>query len=362
MDNLYNQRVINANSVYSGFFLDAKMLYLYYFNQLPSLNYINGLDAEKAFKAFNEKFGSRIVRVHQYSWYKHKGKKYQFDLTLIIMDNECLVEFDDNYCEIWHNGKQQAFIDEVTATVYAFKGRRKREPLEINLIVSADNKLELKSMEIKRTKLDLGLYYNDDFSEVDQIIRKRLAQKKDKGIVLLHGLPGTGKTTYLRYLINRVKKRVLFFSPSIAGDLMNPDFIQLLINNPDTVLIIEDAENVIMDRKLNPGSSVSNLLNISDGLLADFLNIQLICTFNKSLTLIDEALMRKGRLIARYEFGKLATSQAQRLSDHLGFKTVINRPMTIAEIANQHEKQQEATRMEVIGFRRHLIDTTHSLA
>jgi len=138
--------------------------------------------------------------------------------------------------------------------------------------------------------------------------------------------------------------------------------MDLLIDNPDSVLVIEDAENIIMDRKHSSGSSVSNLLNISDGLMADFLNIQLICTFNNSLTLVDEALLRKGRLIAKYEFGKLAVSQSQRLSNHLGFDTVITKPMTIAEIANQHEKQQSAPRMEVIGFRRHLTDTTHSLA
>ena len=137
---------------------------------------------------------------------------------------------------------------------------------------------------------------------------------------------------------------------------MNPDFIELLIDNPNTVVIIEDAENIIMDRKINNGSAVSNLLNISDGLLADFLNVQLICTFNNSLTLIDSALMRKGRLIAKYEFGKLGIAKAQQLSNHFGFDTAIDRPMTIAEIANQHEKEQKADRIEVIGFRKSLIE------
>jgi SpoVK/Ycf46/Vps4 family AAA+-type ATPase len=99
---------------------------------------------------------------------------------------------------------------------------------------------------------------------------------------------------------------------------MNPEFIELLIDNPNTVVIIEDAENIIMDRRTTGGSSVSNLLNISDGLLADFLNVQLICTFNSSLTMIDSALMRKGRLIAKYEFGKLSREKAQALSTHFG--------------------------------------------
>jgi len=192
---------------------------------------------------------------------------------------------------------------------------------------------------------------------VDAIVQKRLRQKKDKGIVLLHGLPGTGKTSYLRYLIGKIKKRVLFVSPNVAGNLMNPEFIELLIDNPNTVLVIEDAENIIMDRRTTGSSSVSNLLNISDGLLADFLNVQLICTFNSSLTMVDSALMRKGRLIAKYEFGKLSVRKGQRLSDHFGFDTTITKPMTVAEIANQHEKEQVTNKIEVFGFhKRELIE------
>lgn len=319
---------------------------------LPSLSFMNQVDGEKAFGVFKERYAGLIMNVHQYRWYKTKRKGYQFDKTVIVLSNNCIVEFDDDYCEIMHDGKQESFVADVTELVNKFKERQRRQPLEINLIVQNRSSLELKAMEIKRTKLDLDLFYEDDFKETDETIRKRLSQKNDKGIVLLHGLPGTGKTTYLRYLVGKIKKRVLFLSPSVAGNLMNPDFIELLIDNPNTVLIIEDAENIIMDRKHNSGSAVSNLLNISDGLLADFLNVQLICMFNSSLTMVDSALMRKGRLIAKYEFGKLGISKAQRLSEHFGFDSMINQPMTIAEIANPHEKVQQIEKMEVIGFRR----------
>lgn len=161
-------------------------------------------------------------------------------------------------------------------------------------------------------------------------------------------------TTYLRYLIGKTKKRVLFLSPNVAGNLMNPDFLDMLIDNPNTILVIEDAENIIMDRR-NSSSAVSNLLNISDGLLADFLNVQLICTFNSSLTLIDSALLRQGRLIAKYEFGKLGIEKGQRLSNHLGFDKTIDRPMTVAEISAQNEPFFETKQVNVIGFRREMM-------
>ena len=287
MDNLFDWKMIGTNDLFDDYFLNEKAVYLYYFNTLPSNYYIGDIEGEKAFDVFKERFGGRIKQIFQYRWYDARKKRERFGRTLLVLDNECLVQFDTNYCDIWHNGRQTEFILAVTAMVNPFKERKRREPLEVNLVVQGRQNLELKGMEIKRTRLDIGLFYGEEFKAVDELIRKRLNARKDKGIVLLHGMPGAGKTTYLRYLIGKIKKRVLFLSPSVAGNLMNPEFIQLLTHNPDSVLIIEDAENVIMDRKLTQASSVSNLLNISDGLLADFLNVQLICTFNSPLTLID---------------------------------------------------------------------------
>lgn len=355
MDSSNISTTMNNINVFDNRFLSAKNLYMHYFGTLPNLNYIGFVDEEKAYNAFKEKHNESIKHVHQYHWFEHKKKKYQFDKTMVVMQHNFLIEFDDAYCYILHDGKQNELLEEVTKLAKQFKERQRRQPLEINLIVKDGQGLDLKSMEIKRTKLDLDLYYEDDFKTIDETIRTRLNKKKDKGIVLLHGLPGTGKTTYLRYLIGKIKKRILFLSPNVAGNLMDPSFVEMLIDNPDTVLIIEDAENIIMDRRNSYDSSVSNLLNISDGLMADFLNVQIICTFNSALTLVDSALLRKGRLIAKYEFGKLSVSKAQRLSKHLGFDTMINRPMTVAEISNQHEKDVHIKQVQVIGFRREEI-------
>lgn len=352
MENLFQQKVIHANNLFDENYISSKLLFLHLFNALPGITLVRSIQGEKAFWTVNSAFSDSIEKILKSESYGQGGKERSFDRTLIVMKNNCILEFDDWYCEILHDGHDEAFVQSIVAMIAKFKEPNRRKPLEINLIVQNRSGLDLKALEIKRTKLDLNLFYEDNFKETDAVIRQRLKKQQDKGIVLLHGLPGTGKTTYLRYLIGQIKKRVLFVSPSVAGNLMNPDFIQLLIDNPNSVLIIEDAENIIMDRRTSHDSSVSNLLNISDGLLSDFLNVQLICTFNSSLTLIDEALMRKGRLIARYEFGKLGVAKAQRLSNHLGFNTMVNRPMSIAEIANQHERTESSQRVEVMGFRR----------
>ena len=125
--------------------------------------------------------------------------------------------------------------------------------------------------------------------------------------------------------------------------------------NRNSVFVIEDAENIVVDREKDGHSPVSALLNISDGLLSDCLNIHIICSFNTDISKIDSALMRKGRLIAKYEFGKLSCEKAQRLSNHLKLQQTITQPMTIAEIANPNEKAIVVERNEIMGFRRQEI-------
>lgn len=71
--------------------------------------------------------------------------------------------------------------------------------------------------------------------------------------------------------------------------------------------------------------------------------------------MVDSALMRKGRLIAKYEFGKLNVDKSQQLSNHLGFKTTVKYPMTVAEITNQNEKTFEPKAIQVLGFRRDAV-------
>ena len=65
---------------------------------------------------------------------------------------------------------------------------------------------------------DLKLHYGDDFPEMHEDLLETLQEKDSTGITFLHGLPGTGKTYYLRYLINEIKDKSLIYVPP---DLVN---------------------------------------------------------------------------------------------------------------------------------------------
>lgn len=339
-------------SFFENNYIDVKQFYLDRFETAPCISFINDVDAGKIFQYIKSGKAGKVLFTHQRNFYNWQRNQKEFSRTIFTLAGKVMIELGSEYAEILYNSDNYKYANDLMEVLVTYKAAGKEEEYEINIITQNNGGLELKQLDVKPTQLDIGLYYNDDFKEVDTIIKERLAKENDKGIILLHGLPGTGKTTYLRHLIGSINKRVLFVSPAVAGNLMNPEFIDLLIDNPNAVLIIEDAENIILDRKFSGNSSVSNLLNLSDGLLSDCLNVQLICTFNSEISLVDSALMRKGRLIARYEFGKLDTEKAQQLACHLKSDKIITRPMTLAEITHAEEKEFEIEKVEVLGFRR----------
>lgn len=219
-------------------------------------------------------------------------------------------------------------------------------------MMSGSSHFYFEKFDIKPPKIELSLNYNDDFEEIDKLINQELSKKDNKGIVILHGASGTGKTFYIRHLINNLKKQKLYIPPNLAEQIASPSFINVLEDNSNSILIIEDAENILEKRSAHSGSAVSNLLNLSDGLLADCFNIQIICTFNSPLANIDEALLRKGRLIAQYEFKELEIHKAQKLSNSLGNTDIINKPMTLSEVYNLKSETGVKVAKKKMGFGR----------
>jgi len=206
---------------------------------------------------------------------------------------------------------------------------------EIGIIGSGPNGLFIRFFSVNVPDINVDHYYNDDFLDIhNRVINKLNSDLFSKGVVLFHGAPGTGKTTYIRYISSLVDKRMIFIPQELAYQIASPNFLSLLMDYPNSILILEDAENIIKDRMGDQNSPVANILNISDGLLSDCLNLQLICTFNTDIGKIDKALLRKGRIISKYEFKELGVEKANKLAELKGLKTIFNKNVTLAEIFN----------------------------
>lgn len=218
----------------------------------------------------------------------------------------------------------------------------KTEKSPVYMVVQGEYGLDLRSFDINTPELDIELNYGTEWAEKHEHLIKYLTRESKKGIALLHGLPGTGKSMYIRHLISLMaEERTMIYLPNqLIQSITDPGFIPLMADYPNSILIIEDAEEAVKSRK-SGGATVDKLLNLSDGIISDFLGTQIICTFNSDIATIDEALLRKGRLILKHEFRRLKPEQAQKLSDKLGFNTVIEKEMTLSEVYNQEEKYSE---------------------
>src|SRR5881398_258086 len=87
-----------------------------------------------------------------------------------------------------------------------------------------------------------------------------------------------------------------------------------------------------MQRGADNRQKVANLLNVSDGLLAEFLQTHLICTVNCPIEKLDPAIVRPGRLLACREFMRLSREQAQKLADAKGLVLPDQGDYSLAEI------------------------------
>ena len=333
--------------------LETLQLYTAYFGAIPNTIRQDRIAIDK-------------VSPYLIEHYQLNLKNHVFDLTVgednrtvekehhLFLHEDLIINFDNSHNCIdyyFHQTpieKVEAIINELSQ----FHIEKEEDEPEIYILVDTGTGLDTKCLPITKPKLDIESNYNDDFLPVHQTIYERLSQENDKGLVLLHGKPGTGKTSYIRFLATSLKKEIIFLPPDMATAITNPNLLSLLMNHRNSILVIEDAENIIIDRDVNGHSPVSALLNLADGLLSDCLNIQIICSFNTDLSRVDQALLRKGRLIARYEFTELTTDKAQQLSDKLGFTAKITKPATLTEIFNQNERDFSTIRkINTIGFK-----------
>ncbi|KAF2488015.1 BCS1 N terminal-domain-containing protein [Neohortaea acidophila] len=147
----------------------------------------------------------------------------------------------------------------------------------------------------------------------------------DRGIpyrrgYLLHGPPGTGKTSFVQALAGKLDFNIAMLSLSQRGltdDLLN----HLLLNvPPKTVVLLEDADAAFSNRKQRDsegysGANVtySGLLNALDGVASAEERVIFMTT--NHIDRLDDALIRPGRIDMTVYLGNATEGQMAQLWD-----------------------------------------------
>lgn len=217
---------------------------------------------------------------------------------------------------------------------------------------------------------ELELHYGEGFNKFHEKLMLKLVNT-NKGLTLLHGDPGTGKSSYIRKLIYDLKKqtnkKIIIIPNNLIGYLVDPEFNTFLLETVESyqyededfdemmeddateetvkgmILILEDAESVLLKRERGDSNQgTSNILNLTDGLLNDIFSIQIIATYNTTDDQIDPAIMRSKRLVAKRNFTKLSIENAKKLATHIGVDEVeIKKISSVADVYALLDKESE---------------------
>ena len=169
----------------------------------------------------------------------------------------------------------------------------------------------------------------------------------DASILVLIGPPGTGKTTFIRGLLQHTKSSAIV---TYDANILEKDFVFAQFIEGDTsVMVMEDADNFLRARS-DGNSMMHRFLNVGDGLVTTKGKKLIFSTNLPSVRDIDAALIRPGRCFDIVHFDNLDKEQAQKLAKRVGIKLASDKSSySIAEVFNgQIEPEKKINRK--VGF------------
>lgn len=367
-----NNLFVNANTRA----IDPCYWYMELFDRIPVYQFymeVHRSDADEKIDIYNVIFNDLIssgeFEPMLYEYNKSKKKEKESSMAFLNDDEDSTVWDDkniytsrfylvskneplmiyyeyDNLNIITHLGTEA--IDNVVEK-YIKKYNQDNDKVKCYAIVK-DPDMYLNDFDIELDgDLDYDMY-NEGFEEVHKRIVHSIEKDKN-GLYLLYGKPGTGKSTYIRHLIKEcgTEDRKFIYVPCKLFDaLTDPTSLNFLMRNRGNVFIIEDCENLVTVDDDIRSDGITDLLNMTDGLLSDALNIKIICTFNTDYEKIDEALLRPGRCRCKYDFDLLDKDRANKVAEKFKIQKV-DKDISLAELFNPEETFVEEKKKR-IGF------------
>lgn len=233
----------------------------------------------------------------------------------------------------------QNFLNSLIEKITPLIGSETKEPGRVKMLCDEHGVYLREVGEIHDTFFPDN--YTDEVANAYDVIRNNIESSTPNGrIYVLHGLPGTGKTHMIRALIANTKAVFIYIPQLMIQSLSTPHIFSVLIDekaDAPLVLIMEDADSSLITRGMDNQSQVSDILNMSDGLLGQLADIHIITTINAAKIDLDKALLRPGRMGVFTEFKELPAGRANSvlsrlLNEEIGKVPYCTEKVTLAEV------------------------------
>lgn len=240
--------------------------------------------------------------------------------------------------------KAQKIIEELNTCLLDFSEETSNN---LNTVSINQNTLEIEPLESKYDSEFFDLYYSKKTMKDIQKLVKSL-KKTDKGLSILYGERGTGKTSVINYLAEKLDRIVIFLpNSSIEQTINNSEFRKFLKRYDRPIIVIDDCEMLLNEFFTKSNIFSNSLLQMVDGLLSDSIKVNIITIFNVSDSdEIDHVLLDCNNLLKVIEFQELAVDEASELCEHLGQNRKIKTKCKVNDII---KNKQSKDKIE-IGF------------
>jgi hypothetical protein len=188
---------------------------------------------------------------------------------------------------------------------------------KINSLSIVNGALDIEPIKINfDVEVDL-MYDSKSLKKTEKLIKSM--KKKDKGVSILYGERGVGKTTISKYIASKIDRMTIFIPNNMVDQsINNPEFRSFIKKFDKLLLVVDDCEFLYSPMYGKMSYFTNNVLQLVDGFLSDHINLQVLLVFNSEYDDIDETLIESNNLIDAIEFGLIDIDTANELSKEIG--------------------------------------------
>jgi hypothetical protein len=176
----------------------------------------------------------------------------------------------------------------------------------------------LETNDYRRTTNSFNHLSQDMYPDIDIEMMMRCYSESEESILILSGLPGTGKTCFAKMMMaahaKNLKRDITIIYVKDRDILKKDSFWAMMTAIEPHLIILDDLDSELLPRSISAKAEnaiVSNMLSYTDGIFE--VKTKVVITTNMTESSIDKALVRPGRCFDAINLPQLTRDQASTI-------------------------------------------------